>query len=196
MTPRKRLSDGKLPIRMLHDRVLVSLEQEGERKSSAGILIPATAQMGRRLAWAKVVAVGANVRTVEVGDRVLFDPEDRAEVVVRSRRYLLDGKPMETAVSYIPADLARGTPISDPNPGPGGIYARLEEQGHTLARFTEDVAARMPTPEEAKVLALRPGVPVFRLVRTAYDVDGRAVEVCDTVMAADAYQLSYELPAH
>jgi GntR family transcriptional regulator len=117
-------------------------------------------------------------------------------VVVRSRRYLLDGKPMETAVSYIPADLAKGTPISDPNPGPGGIYARLEEQGHTLARFTEDVSARMPTPDEAKVLSLRPGVPVFRLVRTAYDVDGRAVEVCDTLMAADAYQLSYELPAH
>src|SRR5437773_598527 len=106
---------------------------------------------------------------------------DDTEVVVRSRRYLLDGKPMETAVSYIPADLAKGTPISDPNPGPGGIYARLEEQGHTLARFTEDVSARMPTPEEARVLSLRPGVPVFRLVRTAYDMDGRAVEVCDTV---------------
>ena len=28
------------------------------------------------------------------------------------------------------------------------------------------------------------------------DMDGRAVEVCDTVMAADAYLLSYELPAH
>src|SRR5215831_17628278 len=68
---------------------------------------------------------------------------DDAEVVVRSRRYLLDGKPVETAVSYIPADLARGTPISDPNPGPGGIYARLEEQGHTLERFTEDVTAKI-----------------------------------------------------
>ena len=89
MTPRKRLSDDKLPIRMLHDRVLVSLEQEGERKSSAGILIPATAQMGRRLAWAKVVAIGANVRTVEVDDRVLFDPEDRAEVEVRGVAYVL-----------------------------------------------------------------------------------------------------------
>ena len=121
---------------------------------------------------------------------------DNDEVVVRSRRYLLDGRPVETAVSYIPADLAEGTPIAGPNPGPGGIYARLEEQGHTLARFTEDVSARMPTPQEARVLALRPGVPVFHLVRTAYDVDGRAVEVCDTVMAADAYQLSYELPAH
>ena len=89
MTSRKRLSDDKLPIRMLHDRVLVSLEAEGERKSSAGSLIPATAQMGRRLAWAKVVAIGANVRTVEVDDRVLFDPEDRAEVEVRGDDYVL-----------------------------------------------------------------------------------------------------------
>jgi chaperonin GroES len=90
VTPRKRLSDDKLPIRMLHDRVLVALDPEiGERKSSAGILIPATAQMGRRLAWAKVVAVGANVRTVEVDDRVLFDPEDRAEVEVRGDDYVL-----------------------------------------------------------------------------------------------------------
>ncbi|MDX6292196.1 MAG: chaperonin GroES [Kribbellaceae bacterium] len=90
MTPRKRLSDDKLPIRMLHDRVLVALDPEvGERKSSAGILIPATAQMGRRLAWAKVVAIGANVRTVEVDDRVLFDPEDRAEVEVRGDDYVL-----------------------------------------------------------------------------------------------------------
>lgn len=129
----------------------------------------------------------------EVADRLGIS--DDASVVVRSRRYLLDGKPVETAVSYIPADLARGTPISDPNPGPGGIYARLEEQGHTLDRFTEDVTARMPTPQETRLLNLSPGVPVFRLVRTAYDIDGRPVEVCDTVMAADAYQLSYELPA-
>lgn len=130
----------------------------------------------------------------EIADRLGL--ADDANVVIRSRRYLLDSRPMETAVSYIPADLAKGTPIADPNPGPGGIYARLEEQGHTLARFTEDVSARMPTPGETKVLGLRPGVPVFHLVRTAYDLDGRAVEVCDTVMAADAYQLSYELPAH
>jgi GntR family transcriptional regulator len=129
----------------------------------------------------------------EIADRL--NAGDGEPVVIRSRRYSLDGRPVETAVSYIPADLARGTPIADPNPGPGGIYARLEEQGHTLARFTEDVTARMPSPDEARLLALPSGVPVVRLVRTAYDVDGRAVEVCDTIMAADAYVLSYELPA-
>lgn len=121
---------------------------------------------------------------------------DGSDVVVRSRRYLLDGRPVETAVSYIPVDLARGTPITDPNPGPGGIYARLEEQGHTIERFNEEVTARMPTPEEAAALNLPSAVPVIHLVRTTFDIDGRAIEVCDTVMAADAYVLSYDLPGH
>ena len=76
---------------MLHDRVLVAVDgEEGERRSSGGILIPATAAMGgRRLVWSLVVAVGANVRTVEVDDRVLFDPEQRAEVEVHGATYVV-----------------------------------------------------------------------------------------------------------
>jgi chaperonin GroES len=75
---------------MLHDRVLVVLDAEsGERRSNAGIVIPATAKMGKRLAWAEVVATGGNVRSVQIADRVLFDPEDRAEVELRGRDYVL-----------------------------------------------------------------------------------------------------------
>jgi GntR family transcriptional regulator len=117
------------------------------------------------------------------------------KVLARRRRYLLDGQPVETAVSYIPLDIARGTPIVEVNPGPGGIYARLEEAGHRLDHFDEEVRSRMPVPEESRALRLSPGVPVFQLSRTAYDTEGRAVEVCDTIMAADAYVLAYSLPA-
>jgi len=78
-----------LPIHMLHDRVLVSSEAEGERTSGGGILIPATVKMGRRLAWARVVATGPNVRSVKAGDRVLFDPEETAEVELRAEVYIL-----------------------------------------------------------------------------------------------------------
>ncbi|HET8768055.1 MAG TPA: co-chaperone GroES [Pedococcus sp.] len=74
---------------MLHDRVLVALEGEGERRSGGGIVIPATASIGRRLSWGSVVAVGHNVRQVELGDRVLFDPEDRAEVELHGDDYIL-----------------------------------------------------------------------------------------------------------
>ncbi|MFF8284300.1 GntR family transcriptional regulator [Streptomyces albus] len=117
------------------------------------------------------------------------------KVLARRRRYLLDGRPVEFAVSCIPLDLARGTQIAEPNPGPGGIYARLEELGHRLDHFDEEVRARMPSPAEVKTLRLSSGVPVISLIRTAYDTEGRAVEVCDTVMAADAYVLAYQLPA-
>jgi chaperonin GroES len=82
--------DQKLPIRMLHDRLLVKIDiEDGERRSGGGILIPATAAMGKRLAWARVEATGAHVRTVQVGDRVLFDPEERAEVEVRGEAFIL-----------------------------------------------------------------------------------------------------------
>jgi len=81
---------GHLPIRMLNDRLLVTIDREtAERRSSSGIVIPATAAVGKRLSWAAVVAVGQHVRQVEVGDRVLFDPEDRAEVELASTTYLL-----------------------------------------------------------------------------------------------------------
>ena len=82
--------DERLPIRMLHDRVLVSTEGEaGERETGGGLVIPATVSIGKRLAWAAVVATGQNVRQVQIGDRVLFDPEDRAEVELHSKGYVL-----------------------------------------------------------------------------------------------------------
>ena len=79
------------PIKLLHDRIMVELDAEaGERKSSGGIVIPATAAMGaRRLAWSRVVAAGPHARAVEVGDRVLFDPEDKSEVEVAGEIYVV-----------------------------------------------------------------------------------------------------------
>lgn len=82
--------DDRLPVKMLNDRILVKLgDAEGERRSSGGILIPATAQVGKRLTWAEIVAAGPNVRSMEPGDQVLFNPEDRYEVEVRGTDYIV-----------------------------------------------------------------------------------------------------------
>ena len=75
---------------MLHDRVMLRVSpEEGERRSSGGIVIPATAKMGTRLIWGEVVAAGGNVRLVQKGDLVLFDPEDRAEVELHGTDFIL-----------------------------------------------------------------------------------------------------------
>ena len=81
---------GSLPIQMLHDRVLVRLDKEaGERRSGAGSVIPATAARGKRLSWGEGVGVGASARSVKLGDRVLFDPEEKAEVELHGVSYTL-----------------------------------------------------------------------------------------------------------
>ncbi|GAA4427907.1 co-chaperone GroES [Actinokineospora soli] len=80
----------KLEIQLLHDRVLVQLTpEEGERRSSGGIVIPATAQVAKRLSWGDVLGVGTSVRHVKVSDRVLFNPEDQMEVEIQGRAYLV-----------------------------------------------------------------------------------------------------------
>lgn len=116
-------------------------------------------------------------------------------VIRRSRRYLADSRPVELATSYIPASVGAGSAIEAADSGPGGIYARLEENGHVLGEFVEEVGARMPTVAERRRLELPPGTPVITLVRTAFDVSGVPVEVCDTVKAAPAYVLEYRFPA-
>lgn len=80
----------KIPMQMLNDRILVQLDAaDEERRSSGGILIPATAQLGKRLAWAEVRAAGPNVRAVQEGDHVLFNPEDVYEVEVRAETFII-----------------------------------------------------------------------------------------------------------
>ncbi|MFE2476391.1 UTRA domain-containing protein [Streptomyces sp. NPDC059389] len=116
-------------------------------------------------------------------------------VRVRRRRFLLDGKPVMAATSYLDAALTAGTAIAEPDSGPGGIYARLADLGRKPVRFREEVRSRMPTPEEADRLGLVPGTPVVLVCRTAFTADGRAVEVNEMTLDASAYVLEYEFDA-
>ena len=137
------------------------------------------------------------VSQVVPGARVIDQLKLRrsAKVVRRDRRYLIDDIPVELATTYVPLAIARGTPIASPDTGPGGVYARIEETGHRLGSFTEEVGARMPTPEERRRLSLPAGTPVITVTRVAYDVDSEPVEMTDTVKSAPSYVLEYSFPA-
>lgn len=77
-------------IRMTADRLLVRKPAEGERSTKTGLLIPATAaSVNKRCIWSEVVAVGPNVRAVEVGDSVLHLPDGGLEVEVRGEEFIL-----------------------------------------------------------------------------------------------------------
>lgn len=74
---------------MRHDRVMIKADGAGERRSNAGIVIPATAEVARRLVWGEVFGVGNHARTVRVGDRVLFARDEQYEVDVQGVTYLV-----------------------------------------------------------------------------------------------------------
>ncbi|HEX9711307.1 MAG TPA: co-chaperone GroES [Actinomycetota bacterium] len=77
-------------IRMSSDRILVHREEEGERTSKGGLLIPATAaSVSKRCVWSEVVAVGPSVRNVETGDHVLHLSDGGLEVDIRGEDYIL-----------------------------------------------------------------------------------------------------------
>ncbi|MFC7327316.1 GntR family transcriptional regulator [Marinactinospora rubrisoli] len=118
-----------------------------------------------------------------------------APVVRRRRRYRLDGRPIQLAVSYLPADLVAGSRIAERDTGPGGVYARLAELGHAPARFTEEIRVRMPAPEEMDRLELRPGTPVLDVMRTAITDQDRAVELNEMTLDGSAYVLQYDFDA-
>jgi chaperonin GroES len=84
------MSEAKFEVQMLHDRVMIRVERDQEeRRSSGGIVIPATVKEENRLVWGEVCGVGHHVRTVKVGDRVLFHPEEQYEVEIQGTDYLV-----------------------------------------------------------------------------------------------------------
>jgi len=77
-------------IRLTGDRLVVRTPNNGERKSSGGLLIPATAMPApRRLAWGDVTLVGPDVRVAKTGDRVLFLPSAGLEVELDGEELVL-----------------------------------------------------------------------------------------------------------
>ncbi|GAA3786884.1 GntR family transcriptional regulator [Sphaerisporangium flaviroseum] len=120
---------------------------------------------------------------------------DCVEVWVRRRRYSVDGRPVQLAASHFPAELVAESPITVPDTGPGGVYARLRDLGHPPVHFTEEVRARMPTPEETAKLGLPAGTPVIEVCRSAYAAGGRAVELNKMIMDAASYVLQYDFDA-
>ncbi|MFH8379076.1 MULTISPECIES: GntR family transcriptional regulator [Streptomyces] len=123
-----------------------------------------------------------------------------AEVLIRDRVMgdRASREPKQLATSYLPASVARGTRLEEANTGPGGIYDRLEEMGHRPLRWDVGISACMPSPEEAEALNLPAdvGIPLLRVVRLTTSPHGGVVEVNDTRMSSELFEIGYPIRRH
>ncbi|MGW6488153.1 GntR family transcriptional regulator [Streptomyces sp. NPDC055056] len=125
----------------------------------------------------------------------MLDLGDEEAVCARSRRFVLDERPVMLATSYLPLTLVEGTAITRVDTGEGGTYARLAEIGHAPAHFREEIRCRLPKADEAEGLEMPLERPVIKICRTAFDTDGRALEVNEMTLDSAAYILDYAFDA-
>jgi chaperonin GroES len=88
--PRAPKAGTNAELRLTGDRLVVRVPGAGERTSSSGLLIPATAVPApKRLQWADVTLVGPDVRVAVAGDQVLFLPMSGLEVELDGEELVL-----------------------------------------------------------------------------------------------------------
>jgi GntR family transcriptional regulator len=185
-------------------RALRALTNEGlaEARKGAGVFVQAFRPIRRRgiqrLAQDQWGA-GKSIWSADEDRPLTVDqvsvPDAGETACARSRRFVLDGRPVMLATSYLPYALVEGSAITQADTGPGGTYARLADLGHGPVRFREEIRGRLPTAEEAATLSMSPERPVLKICRTAFDAHQRVVEVNEMTLDSASYVLDYEFDA-
>ncbi len=126
----------------------------------------------------------------DVAERLKASPEEPS-VLRWCNTYYADDEPLQVVTTYIRWADAEDTPLLQPNTGPGGIYGRLEERGHTMISGQDEIIARMASHQEAQTLDPLSGVPVLEVLHTSLDQDTEPFEVSRFVHRADRAGLIY-----
>lgn len=156
---------------------------------------------GKGALAAEAEAAGLRWSSEELELTVADVPPPIAEILgegracIKRRRMIVDGIPTQLADSYIPESIDSKIGYSRGANAPGGIYGLLEQSGHMIVRYREELRVRSATPEESIALELPLAAPVVLLVRHAIDQDGRVVEYFDSVAAGDKHRYVYEWDA-
>ena len=117
-----------------------------------------------------------------------------SQVLRRRNIYFVDDEPVQVVITYLDADLAVGTPLAQPVPGPGGIYDALEQLGLRMARVQEDVTARLASYDETQELKLSMGSPVLEVKNVIYDDNDQPFAASLFIFNGWRNRLSYEFP--
>lgn len=118
--------------------------------------------------------------------------DDGEQVVARRRVLYVDDDPLMSGVYFFPLNLVAGSRIAEPADVPEGTTRVLADMGVVLARWSDEVTWRNPTPAEAATLGITKGVPLAQVVRTSHDIDDRPVRVYVMLLPGDRHELRYD----
>ncbi len=137
-------------------------------------------------------------RTVKTGWTLMSEPvaallgvDPRSRVWGREREMLVDGRVAELSVSYFPENVAQGTDLMTPGPfPPGGVVRVLENAGHSIVRTSNEMRARLASPEELEAFGPDPLLDpltnriMIEIVHATYGEDTEPLEAVVSVRPA------------
>lgn len=102
------------------------------------------------------------------------------EPVLARRHLLVDGEqPVEHGVTWLAPQL-RTSELGTPEPLGRPLYQAVEEAtGRRYGTVTDQITARLASPEEAQLLRIRADTAVLVLLHQARDADGEVIEVTE-----------------
>jgi GntR family transcriptional regulator len=134
--------------------------------------------------------VNAGVSVAPARVVALLGTEREAELMARRRIVEHDGEASELVTWWVPPQLAEGTDLGSAEPLHGGVRGHLaRRKGIRIDHVVEQVVARHPTSQEARLLGVGKTAPVLAMYVAAREASGTPVLVLEVVMAGDRQEL-------
>lgn len=119
--------------------------------------------------------------------------EEASTTVLRFCHRYVDDVPWSTQATYYPGWLAELAPrIAEPGDIAEGTTRYLADRDIKQIGYFDEIATRMPTPEESRLLEIAAGVPVLLWTRTGYS-DSRPIRCTVTTFRGDLNRMNYEI---
>ncbi|GAA4105418.1 transcriptional regulator [Streptomyces xanthochromogenes] len=126
-----------------------------------------------------------------VAERLKVEAGDTA--VLRFCHRFVDDVPWSTQATHYPEWLVtKGPRLTEPGDIAEGTTRYLASLGIEQIGYFDEIATRMPTPEEARLLEIGAGVPVLLWTRTGFS-DERPIRCTITTFRGDLNRMNYEI---
>lgn len=126
-----------------------------------------------------------------IAERLRVDAGTRS--VLRFCHRFVDDVPWSTQATYYPDWLVQQAPrLTEPGDIDEGTTRYLASLGIEQVGYADEIATRMPTPDEARMLEIGPGIPVLLWTRTGYTAEGPA-RCTITTFRGDLNRMNYEI---
>jgi GntR family transcriptional regulator len=119
--------------------------------------------------------------------------ETGSHSVLRFCHRFVDDVPWSTQATHYPDWLVQEAPrLAEPGDIAEGTTRYLASLGVEQIGYADEISTRMPTPEEAHLLEIGPGVPVLLWTRTGYTAE-RPARCTITTFRGDLNHMNYEI---